>query len=223
MTDQLLVSLPQACIWTNLARLGLPAACVIERSIEILVMIFEVSYSCMEAALIRARILVSCFGAGSLNLMVVACPMARGKLDARLLTSLEIFCRGQRNTAQSESKRAKSCDIKRLKDFSFASYKASRSHRPLIHNASHNCFPLASITGAKDAPLSGLGSAKNGAKEAVFNAGAVITNKASEIKTGLGAGTQMIGTALGSSSATQPAEGLFKRDQGKFVARCRQD
>lgn len=80
MTDQLLVSLPQACIWTNLARLGLPAACVIERSIEILVMIFEVSYSCMEAALIRARILVSCFGAGSLNLMVVACPMARGKL-----------------------------------------------------------------------------------------------------------------------------------------------
>ncbi|EHA51722.1 hypothetical protein MGG_07608 [Pyricularia oryzae 70-15] len=102
----------------------------------------------------------------------------------------------------------KSCDIKRLKYFSFASYDASRSHRPLIHNASHNCFPLAS-----DAPLSGLGSAKNGAKEAVFNAGAVITNKASEIKTGLGAGTQMIGTALGSSSATQPAEGLFKRDQ----------
>ncbi|KAH9427895.1 hypothetical protein MCOR02_011395 [Pyricularia oryzae] len=95
----------------------------------------------------------------------------------------------------------KSCDIKRLKDFSFAD----------------------KITGAKDAPLSGLGSAKNGAKEAVFNAGAVITNKASEIKTGLGAGTQMIGTALGSSSATQPAEGLFKRDQGKFVARCRQD
>ncbi|ELQ35282.1 hypothetical protein OOU_Y34scaffold00719g46 [Pyricularia oryzae Y34] len=198
MTDRLLVSLPQACIWTNLARLGLPAACVIERSIEILVMIFEVSYSCMEAALTRARILVLCFGAESLNLMVVACPRARGKLvsqtnlcyshqndfglcqDARLLASLEIFCRGQRNTAQSESKRAKHLD---------------------------------KITGAQDAPLSGLGSAKNGAKEAVFNAGAVITNKASEIKTGLGAGTQMIGTALGSSSATQPAEGLFKRDQ----------
>lgn len=80
MTDQLLVSLPQACIWTNLARLGLPAACVIERSIEILVMILEVSYSCMEVALIRARILVLCFGAESLNLMVVACPMAHGKL-----------------------------------------------------------------------------------------------------------------------------------------------